>query len=197
MAARAGRVMHKEYLHIKRTFTLMKKLLLLLFVSVFVFGGCKNEGIGINFKMDYTSSFTIEAGGGINLPIEIFTPEVTTDSEAEFEANDTRKDKIQEIKLESLSLTITSPEGQNFDFMKNIYLYINAEGLEEQRYAFIENIPEGYASINLNADGVDLAEYIKKDKFSLRVKAVQDKTMTRDIDVSAAMVFAVRANPLK
>jgi hypothetical protein len=29
------------------------------------------------------------------------------------------------------------------------------------------------------------------------VKAVQDKTMTRDIYVSAAMVFAVRANPLK
>jgi hypothetical protein len=81
--------------------------------------------------------------------------------------------------------------------MKDLYLYINAEGLEEQRYAFIENIPEGYASINLNADGVDLAEYIKKDKFSLRVKAVEDKTMTRDIDVSAAMVFAVRANPLK
>jgi hypothetical protein len=175
----------------------MKKLLGLLLLVSFVFQGCQNEEIGIRFKMDYNTSFTIEAGGGLNLPLDFFTPDVTTNSEAEFEANDTRKDKIQEIKLESLSLAITSPANQNFDFMKDIYLFINADGLDEQRYAFIENIPDGLTTITLNADGVDLAEYIKKDKFSLRVEAVQDKTMTRDIDVSAAMVFDVKANPLK
>ncbi|MEJ6750021.1 MAG: hypothetical protein QNL27_01635 [Bacteroidia bacterium] len=36
-----------------------------------------------------------------------------------------------------------------------------------------------------------------KDKFSLRVKAVQDKSVSKDIDISADMVFAVKTNPLK
>lgn len=175
----------------------MKNILAIILIASVALSGCKKDGIEINFKMNYNTNFTIEGGGGLNLPLDFFTPDVTTDSEAEFEANDTRKDKIKEIKLESLVLDITSPANQNFDFMKDIYLYINADGLDEQRYAFIENIPEGLTSISLNADGIDLAEYIKQDKFSLRVKAVQDKTMTRDIDVAAAMVFAVKANPLK
>jgi hypothetical protein len=58
-------------------------------------------------------------------------------------------------------------------------------------------VPDGQTTINLNAEGIDLAEYIKKDKFSLRVKAVQDKSVSKDIDISADMVFAVKANPLK
>lgn len=94
-------------------------------------------------------------------------------------------------------LTITAPDGQNFDFLDDIYLFIEADGVEEQRYAFIENIPDGQSSISLSSEGVDLAEYIKQDKFSLRVEAVQDMTMTRNIDVKADMVFAVKANPLK
>ena len=179
------------------TFVPMKKLLGFIFLGSFMLGGCTKDGIEINFNMDYTTDFTIEAGGGLNLPIDFFTPDVTTNAEAEFEANDTRKDKIKEIKLESLDLTITAPDGQNFDFMKDIYLFISADGVEEQRYAFIENIAEGVSTISLNTDGIDLAQYIKEDKFSLRVEAVQDMTMTRNIDVTADMVFAVKANPLK
>lgn len=175
----------------------MKYLYAILALSTIVFSSCTKDGIEINFKMDYNTNFTIESGGVINLPLEFFTPDITSNSEAEFEANDTRKDKIKEIKLESLRLSITSPDNQNFDFLKDIFLYINADGLEEQRYAFIENISNGVSSISLNADGIDLAEYIKKDKFSLRVKAVQDKSMTNDIAISADMVFAVKANPLK
>ncbi len=175
----------------------MKYLYAILALSTIVFSSCNKDGIGIKFNMDYNTSFTIQAGSGLNLPFDFFTPDISSNSEAEFEANDTRKDKIKEIKLESLRLSITSPDNQNFDFLKDIYLYINADGLEEQRYAFIENISNGVSSISLNADGIDLAEYIKKDKFSLRVKAVQDKSMTNDIDISADMVFAVKANPLK
>jgi hypothetical protein len=178
-------------------FAEMRYLYAILVFSALVFSGCNKDEIGIKFNMDYNTSFTIEAGNGLNLPFDFFTPDITSNSEAEFEANDTRKDKIQEIKLTSLSLSITAPSGQNFDFLKHIYLYINAEGLDEQRYAYIENVPDGQTTINLNADGIDLAEYIKKDKFSLRVKAVQDKSVSKDIDIAADMVFAVKANPLK
>ena len=101
----------------------MKYLYAILALSTIVFSSCNKDGIEINFKMDYNTNFTIESGGVINLPLEFFTPDITSNSEAEFEANDTRKDKIKEIKLESLRLSITSPDNQNFDFLKDIFLY--------------------------------------------------------------------------
>ena len=81
--------------------------------------------------------------------------------------------------------------------MKHIYLYIKAEGVPEQRYAFIENIADGQTELNLIAENVDLAAFIKQDKFSLRAETVQDKSLNQNADIKANMVFAVKANPLK
>lgn len=169
----------------------------IIFSILFASVGCKKDSIGIRFNMDYSTSFDIKSGNVLSLPLDFFTPDITTNSESQFAENDTRKDKIQEIKLTSLSLDITNPESANFDFLKHIYLYINADGLDERRYAFKENIADGLLILNLDTEGVDLAEYIKKDKFNLRAECVQDKTLSSDITIKANMVFAVKANPLK
>ncbi len=88
-----------------------------LFILLIV-AGCQKEGVGIRFNMDYNTSFTVESGNILSLPLDFFTPDVTTNSEAEFAANDTRKDKIQEIKLTSLVLKTKESSGANFDFFK-------------------------------------------------------------------------------
>ncbi len=175
----------------------MKKILALALIFSVAFTSCKKDEVGIRFNMDYSTSFTIESGNVLSLPFDFFTPDVTTNSESQFSANDTRKDKIQEIKLTSLSLDITNPDEKNFNFLKHIYLYISADGVEERRYAFKENIADGVLVLQLDPEGVDLAEYIKQDKFSLRAECVQDETLENDITVKADMVFAVKANPLK
>ena len=179
----------------KRNFSLIFAILGV--ISLFCFTSCKKEEVTVNFKINYETEFTVPSGSVINLPFNLFSPDITTNSQAEFEANDTRKDKIQEIKLASLKLAITSPQGQNFDFLKHIYLYIKAEGVPEQRYAFIENIADGQTELNLIAENVDLAAFIKQDKFSLRAETVQDKSLNQNADIKANMVFAVKANPLK
>lgn len=172
------------------SFTLISMLLILN-------SSCKKDVVSIRFKMNYETSFTVPSGNVINLPFNLFSPDVTTNSEAEFEANDTRKDKIQEIKLESLNLSITAPPSENFDFLKHIYLFIKADGVEEKRYAFIENIAEGQTELTLITENLDLAAYIKQDKFSLRAETVQDKSLKQEVEIKAKMVFAVKANPLK
>ena len=167
-----------------------------LFILLIV-AGCQKEGVGIRFNMDYNTSFTVESGNILSLPLDFFTPDVTTNSEAEFASNDTRKDKIQEIKLTSLVLKTKESSGANFDFLKHVYLYIKADGVDEKRYAFKENVANGVSVINLEVVDVNLAEYIKQDAFSLRAECVTDKTLSQDLEVDAEMVFAVKANPLK
>lgn len=179
------------------TFVPMIKLLGLLLVSAFVLGGCNKDEIGISFTLDYTASATIKSGSILNLPLDFFTPDITTNSEAEFAENDTRKDKIISTELTSMNLRITEPDGKTFSFLKNIYFYINAEGLDEARVAYKENVNSSDAIIELTTEDVNLAEYIKKDKYSLRLECVTRETINQDIDVSSDMVFRVKANPLK
>ncbi len=175
----------------------MKKEFLFLFVCVFIFCTCKKENKGIRFKIKYESDFIIESGGFLDLPFDVFTPDITTNSEQQFEANDTRKDKIEEIKLESLKLSLTAPTGGNFDFLKSIELYIKADGLDEVKYAFLNQVPDGQTILTMNTIDINLAEYIKKDKFSLRAKTVQDKILSQDAEIKANIVFDVRARLLR
>lgn len=175
----------------------MRNISIILTTVILVFFSCKKNILDIRFKMNYDTELTISSGMGINLPFNIYTPDITTNSEEQFAANDTRKDKVKEVKLESMQLSITSPSGSNFDFLKSIEFYIKADGLDEVKYAYIDEVPDGKTILNLNTVDVNLADYLKKDKFSLRVKTVQDEMLGQDTDIKSASVFAVTANPLK
>ena len=169
--------------------------LVILVMSVFV--SCKEIEKLTEFNMNYDSSVTIESGTGLTSPLKLFTPDIETNSESEFAVNDTRKDMVEEIKLTKLDLTITSPEAQTFSFLKSISVFISAEGLSEVEIASQDNIPENIGSLlSLETTDQDLKEYIKKDKFVLRVKSVTDEVMSQDVDIDIASQFFVNAKVL-
>lgn len=146
--------------------------------------------------MNYDVRFTVESGNLVDIPFNVFTPDVTTNSEAEFEANDTRKDKVEEIKLNFLTLTILDPPSKTFSFLKHIYLYMRADGLDEILLASRENIDDNTQTLDLIIEDHNFAEYIKKDDFTLRVKAVTDQAIGQDTEIEADMQFAVKAKVL-
>ena len=155
------------------------------------------EILDVEFDINYTSEITVPASTGINLPLDLFTPEVTTNSEATFGNNNTSKDLIKEITLKSLILTITSPSSQRFDFLKEITVYINAEGLGELEIASAKDVADNIGNeLELVVSDNNLQSYIKKDKFTLRVNAVTDEFINEDVKIEAASTYHVVANPL-
>lgn len=152
----------------------------------------------LTFDIALTSSFTIPSTVLLDVPVSLPTPDVTTNAEQEFEQNDTRAKYIDEIYLTELKLTITSPSGQTFSPLKHIYIFINAEGLGETRVAYYENVPPNIGNeLLLELDDTDLADYIKKEEFTLRVQVVTDETFFTNISVDADMNYRVKAkNPI-
>lgn len=147
--------------------------------------------------MDYSSSVTIPNSTGLELPFNLLTPDIETNSESEFAVNDTRKDLVEEIKLTKLILTITSPENQTFSFLESIVIYISASGLDEVEVASLNKVPASPGKrLTLETTHQDLKEYIKKDKFVLRVKTVTDEFITKDVDIDIASSFFVNAKIL-
>lgn len=176
---------------------MMKKLIPLFAFFVATITGCRQFDKLTQFEMPYTETVVIPASTGINLPFNLFSPDVETNSEATFAINDTRKDLVEEIRLTSLAVEHQSPAGEDFSFLKSVRIYISAEGLTEVQIAWKENIPDTAGTlISLDVSGDDLKEYIKKDKFTLRVNTVTDEFLTADHEVKIHSVFFVDAKIL-
>ncbi len=149
------------------------------------------------FDMEYSQRATIPSSAGIDLPFDVFTPEIETNSESTFEVNDTRKDLIEEIKLTELELVIISPDSADFSFLNSIEVYISADGLEEIKIAYLEEVPDDAGSvITLDTSDTDLKEYIKSDEFSLRLNTVTDELMSTDHELEVNSTFFVDAKIL-
>ncbi|RPE00152.1 hypothetical protein EGM88_02495 [Aureibaculum marinum] len=175
----------------------MQKYLLVSFLMIITLISCDEIDNLTKFTMDYDSSTTIPSTTGIKLPFVLNTPEMESNSESEFESNNTHKDLIEDIRLRVLDLTLQSPEYEDFSFLESIRIYIVADGLDELEIAFNEEVSETTSKIlELQTVDVDLKDYIKMDKFSLRVKAVTDEVISEDYEINIHSEFFVDAKIL-
>ncbi|HLP21292.1 MAG TPA: hypothetical protein VK174_13360 [Chitinophagales bacterium] len=156
--------------------------------------GCKKLDKLTQFNMDYESEIIYSAGLPVNLPVNISTPDMVTNSEEEFALNDTRKNLIESIKLTQLRLNITAPAGKTFSFLKEVRVYVSAPGLPEIEVANKLNIDNASSSeLQLTVFDIELQDYIKADKFSLRVASTTDEILTSQVTVHIYSNFFVDA----
>lgn len=170
-------------------------LLLLLFVGM----ACKKENRGVTFNYTFTSETVIPAATGINLPINLLSPDLITNSGGSFEANQTTPALVREITLKQLELKVKSPNQTTFDFLRTIRIYMSAEGVPEREIAWATEIPaDGSRSLLLTTDlETNFKEYIVKDRVNLRVQATTRQVLTSDTRLEILPGFEVRASLLK
>ena len=171
------------------------KIFLLSFIILFI-AGCEATKKLTQFNMEFNNTIVISSTTGVDLPFNIYTPDIETNAESTFEINDTRKDLVEEIRLTSLTFTLTSPPNADFNFLKSINIFISAEGLSEAKVAWKDDIPSDVSHINLEVTGVDLQEYIKKDEFSLRYNIETNELLASDHHIDVHSVFFVQAKIL-
>ncbi len=172
----------------------MNRLLFLIASVAITFGSCEKINDLTSFNLQYNAEVTIPSSIGIDLPVDLLTPPVNTNAESEFKSHKTTKDLVKEIYLEKVDIAVTSPPNRDLSFLKSIHVYIKADGLPELLLAFSEDIPDNVGtSLSLETAGDDFKAYIKKDSYSLRVKAVTDKLISQDVDLDVNSRFKVVA----
>ena len=175
----------------------MQKYFLVLILGIGALTSCNQIDNLTKFTMDYDSSMTIPSSTGVNLPFVLNTPQMESNSESEFESNNTHKDLIEDIRLRKLKLTLTSPDNEDFSFLESIKIFIVADGLQELEIAFNEEVAATAGKVlDLQTMDVDIKDYIKKDKFSLKVQAVTDEVIAADHHIDIHSEFFVDAKIL-
>lgn len=160
----------------------------------FVITGCKK--LSVNFSISNQSSFKVESSSPLNLPFEVSTPDVTTNSSQQFGNNNTAANLIKEIKLEELKLTVTNPSAKTFSFLKSVEIYISTNSNDEILLANLDNIASSAQTISLTTTTQDLSAYVKASSYKLRTKVVTKETVTQAIDVRTDLKFKVKAGLL-
>ena len=144
------------------------------------------------FEMKFDQSVTIPASTAINLPFNLFTPDIETNSESAFAVNNTKKDLVEEIKLTTLRLTLKSPANSDFSFLKSISVFVSADDLPEIKIAWKDDVPNDVGKVlELDVTGADMQEYIKKDSFKLRLNTVTRKMLGAEHQIDLHSVFFV------
>ncbi|KUJ60137.1 hypothetical protein AR687_19760 [Flavobacteriaceae bacterium CRH] len=171
-----------------------KLITLTLFLSLFL-TSCDAVDDLLSFTISNEASIKIKSSSPINLPTEIVTPDVTTNSSAEFDNNKTKASLVKDVKLKSLRLSITNPNGKTFTFLKSIHLYISTTDSDEIELAYQDNINETTNMIDLISTDARLDQFIKADKYKIRTQVTLKETLTEDVTVKADMKFRVTADP--
>jgi hypothetical protein len=167
-----------------------------LFLQIALLGvSCKKVDNLLTFRIRNEASFQVPSAIGINTPYTVPVPDVQTNASQTFESNNADINKVKNIKLETLNLTITSPANATFRPVKSITIYITSEGLPEKRIAYKNDIPMNIGNkLILETTLENLDAYVKKDRYSLRTETTLREAIFQDIRITADMSFLVTAN---
>ena len=172
----------------KKSFLLAPLLLFLALV------GCKKIDQLLTFNVDVTQSVTIP---GYFVGAQLPPVKVTTKSEESFRNNKTTRDKVKDVYLDKMVLTVTSPAGSTFDFLDKIDIYINTPGANNKiLLASLATVPRGTNAITLVPTKSKLDEYLKADIYELSVDAKLSGFNANDFTVRSDATFKVTAKPL-
>lgn len=177
-----------------------------LLSTLLLLGSCKKakELLDVTFRFSTKNDITLPKLSDtehavVDSILTITTPEITNTIPDEFKKNNADINKVKELTIEGLDLTIKSPTGQTFGFMKTIEIYIGATGKGEQLIATrtdIQNITPAPTVLSLAPENANIIDYIKGPTYYLKVKAGISKTYTADINIGSEIKFKAVANPL-
>ncbi len=174
----------------------MRSRIILVALVLIGFSSCEEVDKLTQFNMSFDNQITIPANTLINIPVSLSTPDIATNSEATFAGKETNAASIDEIKLQSLTLTIITPANSNFNFFKSVEVFINSNGLPEAALGSNPNVADGITTLNLTTTDANIKDYITAESFSIRFSTTTDETIGQDHEININTVFLIDAKVL-
>ncbi|MGZ5245987.1 MAG: hypothetical protein ACXWV5_02835 [Flavitalea sp.] len=171
----------------------MKKVI--LFLPLFLLFSCEKINDLLTFEISESENIQIPASGLINPPLISPVP-VSMSSEESFENNNTRANLVKNVNLTKLTLTIVDPQAQNFNFLKDIKIYIGTDETDKVLLASLQNVPMNVASIELVPSDSKLDKYLKAETYTLYTEVSLRSGVADELTVRADSKFKVTADPL-
>ena len=172
----------------------MKKNLCFVLLFVFTTISCKKLSQLLTFEISNSEEIRIPATTVLNVPIISPVP-VTVNSQESFENNKTKASLVKEVILKKLTLTITNPSTETFNFLKSIRIFIGTDQNDKVLLASLDNVPMNVSSIDLVSANSKLDKYLKASEYTLYTEVALRSGVSNDLKIRADSRFQVTADP--
>lgn len=176
----------------------MKKISVLLFAFALLIGfnGCQTINEWTSFDLGpWKTSFTVP-GNGIAANLSNFTSLadslIPTSATKSFTLNGTSSSLVDKITMKEMKLTLDST-ATDMNFLKDIELWVKADGLDSVKIAYYNNIPDNVKTLSLTMTDVNLKSYLSKDKFTLTPKVKLDAIPSKSTKIEISQTYHVDA----
>ena len=169
-------------------------MLLLPLFLLFIFS-CEKIDQLLTFEISNSENIKIPASGLINTPFISPMP-VTMSNQETFKNNNTSTNLVKDVSLSKLTLTISDPAAENFDFLKSIKIYIGTDQTDKVLLASLDKVPTGVSAIELISSNAKLDKYIKASSYTLYTEVTLRSNVTRELTIRADSRFKVTADSL-
>jgi hypothetical protein len=109
----------------------------------------------------------------------------------EMDKNGVSPDVIKKVTVETVTITLKSPETGNFDWAKDATVTISADSQPEIILGEVAMVDPGLTSLSAAVTGDDLTEYLKAGSFVLKLTATNDDIIPVDHRVEINTTFKV------
>lgn len=176
----------------------MKKLLFLLpLAALLLTMSCEKILDLLEFSVEDSQTITVPATLPIGQFFALPSVAVSSTSKTTYANNNTSADYVQDVTLSRLALTITSPTGQNFDFLKRIEVYISTDANSQGvLLASLNPVPTGATTIELTPADQKLDVFLSQGSYTLTTKVEVTQPLTQQVTIRADSRFKVKAKPL-
>lgn len=170
----------------------LKMALVLLTTAV---TGCTPENETTTLNVSFTPDMTIPATHGVTYEVETFSDVVYPDLQSELEDNQSDTSLITSLEADNVQININSPSEANFDFVKDMALYLEASGLPLIKIAELKGVPTDLSTIQLELTeaAADLEVYLKKSSVVFNLKYTSDEFAGTDLETTLLVSMSVKA----
>lgn len=174
-----------------------KYISLFILLLAVAFSACEKKAIYKNFETQYSFQVKVPANSLVSSSLFPLSFAEESNSEAQYEVNDTRKDLVEEVFLKTFLLEVVSPQNEDLSFLNSAEFYIKSARLAESLVAFKDPVPSNAGrDVLFDITNTNLAPFIKEDAFSITSKVVTDENRTSDVTLKGTLTFNVKAKIL-
>ncbi len=152
----------------------------------------------VSFEVPVNAETTIASGGLIEQILANFGfadfANVDLADTREFDNNNVQREQVTSARLTSLTLSIQSPQGANFDWLDELSFSVEAEGESTVEVAN-KTVADGQAAFACDLESVELAPYVRASSFAITTEA-NARRPPQDTTVRVDLTFAIAAEIL-
>lgn len=161
--------------------------LLVAVISIMAVISCKKNKPGtISFTSQLDFTTTIPA----HPELPIFDTAITVSTQISIQ--DERLKHCDRATLKGFYIEIQEPQGQTFDFCKEIHLFLSAPGAGEAEIASAANIDPGARRVDFAVTDRDIAQFVHQDPMNVKLRIALGKGVAQPVKVYGNLKFNVQ-----